>query len=93
MQAIWFLKMSHYVKLKVTGKHSERFFNLCRKRQYPIWDMTIENDCFEICMSAKDYEETVALQQRMDCHVQVLKRGGGLVFLKKYLKFLLIDMV
>ena len=86
MSVIGFHKFYDYVKLEISGKHSERFLNLCRKRKYPIWDVKMGQEGFSISMKACDYRDTREMQKRMDCQVCIVKEGGMLVFLKKYQK-------
>lgn len=86
MSGIGFHKLYHYVKLEISGKHRERFLNLCRKRKYPIWDVRMGQEDVSICMRTCDYRDTFELQKRIDCQIRVTKEGGIFVFLKKYRK-------
>lgn len=72
-----------YVKICISGKHAERFINICAKRNIYIWNIKRKNDSFEayVSMAAFGLLDDIAISAEVE--FSELERGGLKVLLKK----------
>ena len=76
-----------YVKIRISGKHTERFINICAKKNIYIWNIKrIKQDILTayISMTAFDMLEDIAISSETE--IEEIKRGGIKVFIKKVLR-------
>ena len=43
------------VRIRVTGREPERFFNLCGHHNITLWDVTEHQGCFEMSLLPEDF--------------------------------------
>ena len=43
------------VRIRVTGREPERFFNLCGHHNITLWDVTEHKGCFEMSLLPEDF--------------------------------------
>ena len=55
------------MRIRVTGREPERFFNLCGHHNITLWDVTEHKGCFEMSVPALAYDRAG----------RRLGRGGG----------------
>lgn len=73
-----------YVKISISGKHTERFINICAKKNIYIWNIKRKGplllEAF-ISIAAFKMVEDIAISSETE--IKELKRGGMMVLLKK----------
>ncbi len=72
-----------YVKILIVGKHSERFINLCAKRNIYIWNIKRKASGFEAFVSLEAFKLLEDIAVSSDTQVKELDRGGFPVLIKK----------
>ena len=72
-----------YVKIQITGKHAERFVNLCAKRNIYIWNIKRKDDGLEAYVSIAAFKLLYDIAISADVEVEETGRGGFSVLIKK----------
>lgn len=73
-----------YVKIKISGKHTERFINICAKKNIYIWNIKRKSPTvLEAYISTAGFNLTDDIAISSETEVTEIKRGGILVILKK----------
>ena len=73
-----------YVKIRILGKHAERFINICAKRNIYIWNIKRKNEQeLEGYVSIAAFNMLDDIAVSADAEVSEIVRGGFFVILKK----------
>ncbi len=75
-----------YVYIEAYGEKKERFINLCRKRQVPIWKVRDISDGYGFFVYAKDFKLLKEIVKKTDIRIKIKERYGLPFFLFKYRK-------
>ena len=78
--------LSEYVKVSVTGRSCERFFNLCINHDILLYQIAGGADHFTMLMKASDFLKIRRLVKKCGIHVTVCQKHGFPFFLKKHRK-------
>lgn len=75
-----------FVKIHITGKYTERFINICAKRNIYIWNIKRKADgLLEACVSVQAFEMAEAIAADAEVEVEEVDRGGLPVLVRKIL--------
>ncbi len=73
-----------YVKILISGKHAERFINICAKRNIYIWNIKRKNEGeLEAYVSTAAFKLLEDVAVSADTEITELNRGGFMVLAKK----------
>ena len=73
-----------YVKIRISGKHAERFINICAKRNIYIWNIKrIDSGVLEAYVSMAAFKLLDDVAVSADTEIEEILRGGFMVMLKK----------
>lgn len=79
-----------FVFIELTGEFPERFFNICRSRQIPLYEVaTIKNDdkiIYTAQLRISDYFRIKPIAKKSHCIPKIRKKIGMPFFLKRYKK-------
>ena len=52
------------VRIRVTGREPERFFNLCGHHNITLWDVTEHKGCFEMSLLPEDFFRLLPIRRK-----------------------------
>ena len=52
------------VRIRVTGREPERFFNLCGHHNITLWDVTEYQGCFEMSLLPEDFFRLLPIRRK-----------------------------
>ncbi len=68
------------VRIRVTGREPERFFNLCGHHNITLWDVTEYQGCFEMSLLPEDFFRLLPIRPRAVCASEYRKNRDCLSF-------------
>ena len=68
------------VRIRVTGREPERFFNLCGHHNITLWDVTEHQGCFEMSLLPEDFSASCRSAARAVCASEYRKNRDCLSF-------------
>ncbi len=75
----WFLE--GYLRIQLSGYDSERFLNLCMKKQIVALNLSHENEVSRFFMTVKDFRRVRPLVRKTHVHLKIIGRYGLPFFL------------
>lgn len=75
-----------FLRLRMKGFTSERFFNLCGSNGIEVWGVTYQNQEYSFCMTLKDYRRCKPFVRKAKVRLRIEKRFGLPFFLYRYRK-------
>lgn len=85
LQSLW-KYFNGYVKIKVEGYASERFFNLCNVHQILLWEICKKQSCYDACISSKDFLRLRPLVRKTGTRITILEKRGFPSFFHRFRK-------
>lgn len=87
-------KIAHFfqgiVFIELAGEYPERFFNICRSRKIPLYEVATIKDGAHIVYTAKirikDYQKIRPVARKSHCIPKIKKKLGFPFFIKRYKK-------
>lgn len=79
-----YLSVIGYLVVKVRGKNTERFLNLCVNKHLYIRDLKYEEDGIRFTIPVKDFRKIKPLLKKTKSKVHILERHGVPFFIHKY---------
>jgi len=74
-----------YVIILVEGFFTEKFINICTRRQIPVWDVRVQSEKTRTMrMSIKGFKLIRSIARKAKCRVRLLKKAGLPFILNKY---------
>lgn len=61
------------VRIRVTGREPERFFNLCGHHNITLWDVTEHQDCFEMSLLPEDFFRLLPIRRKSGVRIRIKK--------------------
>lgn len=74
------------VRIRVTGREPERFFNLCGHHNITLWDVTEHQGCFEMSLLPEDFSASCRSAARAVCASEYRKTGTAFLLPAKFKK-------
>ena len=75
------------MRIRVTGREPERFFNLCGHHNITLWDVTEHQGCFEMSLLPEDFFPPPADPPQERCaHPNTEKTGTAFLLPAKFKK-------
>ena len=79
--------ISGYLRIVVEGYYIERFINICRNRNYMMWNIKKVNDInIALNIEIKNFKEICKIAKKTQCKVRIKAKKGLPFFLNKYKK-------
>lgn len=75
-----------YVRIQITGYSPERFLNLCRYHEIPIWGLESRRRAYEMFLSVRGFKKIKPIVKKTNTKIKVLKKYGAPFFLFRYRK-------
>ena len=76
-----------YLRIVVEGYYIERFINICRKKQYMMWNIKKNNDIqLTLNIEIKNFKEICRIARKTQCKVKIKAKRGLPFLLNKYKK-------
>lgn len=76
-----------YLRIVVEGYYIERFINICRKKQYMMWNIKKNNDIqLTLNVEIKNFKEICRIARKTQCKVKIKAKRGLPFLLNKYKK-------
>ena len=76
-----------YVRIVVEGYYIERFINICRNRNYMMWNIKKSNDVqLALNVEIKNFKEICKIAKKTQCKVKIKAKRGLPFLLNKYKK-------
>ncbi len=76
-----------YVRIVVEGYYIERFINICRNRNYMMWNIKKSNDIqLALNVEIKNFKEICKIAKKTQCKVKIKAKRGLPFFLNRYKK-------
>lgn len=75
-----------YVKIQIKGYSPERFLNLCRYHDIPVWGLRPAGRSYEMYVSVQGFRKVRPLLRKTDTKVHIVKKCGLPFFLFRYRK-------
>ena len=73
-----------HVEIRVCGKETERFLNLCRARKIVLYEIIREEDGSLRCvLLARDFRQLFPVRRKTGVRIHILKKNGLPFFLAK----------
>ena len=73
-----------YVKISISGKHTERFINICAKKNIYIWNIKRKSPTLlEAFISTAAFKMAEDIAISSETEIKELRRGGMMVLIKK----------
>lgn len=64
------------VRIRVTGREPERFFNLCGHHNITLWDVTEHKGCFEMSLLPEDFFRLLPIRRKSGVRIRIQKKQG-----------------
>ena len=74
------------VRIRVTGREPERFFNLCGHHNITLWDVTEHQGCFEMSLLPEDFFRLLPIRRKSGVRIRIQKKQGLPFFYRRSLK-------
>lgn len=74
------------VRIRVTGREPERFFNLCGHHNITLWDVTEHKGCFEMSLLPEDFFRLLPIRRKSGVRIRIQKKQGLPFFYRRSLK-------
>ena len=74
------------VRIRVTGREPERFFNLCGHHNITLWDVTEYQGCFEMSLLPEDFFRLLPIRRKSGVRIRIQKKQGLPFFYRRSLK-------
>ena len=76
-----------YLRIVVEGYYIERFINICRSKQYMMWNIKKDNDIkIALNIEIKNFKEICRVAKKTHCKVRIKAKRGLPFLLNKYKK-------
>lgn len=76
-----------YLRIVVEGYYIERFINICRSKQYMMWNIKKDNDIkIALNIEIKNFKEICRVAKKTHCKVRIKAKRGLPFLLDKYKK-------
>ncbi len=76
-----------YLRIVIEGYYIERFINICRNRNYMMWNIKKINDiCMTLNIEIKNFKDICKIAKKTQCKVQIKAKRGLPFILYKYKK-------
>ena len=73
-----------HVEIRVCGKETERFLNLCRARKIVLYEIIREeNGSLRCVLLARDFRQLLPVHRKTGVRIHILKKMDCLFFLRK----------
>ena len=86
MEQIILSYLSGYVRIKISGKHAERFFTLCAFHNIRIWNLVSCDDWYEGNISRKDFLRLRPVLRKSRASIRIIKKYGCLFWFRRHKK-------
>lgn len=74
------------MRIRVTGREPERFFNLCGHHNLVLWDVTEHQGCFEMSLLPEDFFRLPPICRKSGVRIRIQKKQGLPFFYRRSLK-------
>ena len=74
------------VRIRVTGREPERFFNLCGHHNITLWDVTEHKGCFEMSLLPEDFFRLLPIRRKSGVRIRIQKKQALPFFYRRSLK-------
>ena len=78
-----FKLLSGYIRLRLTGRSPERFFNLCGASGLEIWDASFERGSYLFSMKIRDFLACRPFVRKAGVRVRIQEKRGLPFFLHR----------
>lgn len=79
--------MSGYLRINIEGYYIERFINICRKENIPVWNIKKEKDIrLTFSIKIKDFKKICKIAKTTKCKLKIKKKKGFPFILNRYRK-------
>lgn len=79
--------ISGYLKINIEGYYIERFINICRKENIPVWNIKKEKDIrLAFNIKIKDFKKICKIAKTTKCKLKIKKKKGFPFILNRYRK-------
>lgn len=79
--------MSGYLRISIEGYYIERFINICRKENIPVWNIKKEKDIrLAFNIKIKDFKKICKIAKTTKCKLKIKKKKGFPFILNRYKK-------
>ena len=79
--------ISGYLRINIEGYYIERFINICRKENMPVWNIKKEKDIrLAFNIKIKDFKKICKIAKTTKCKLKIKKKKGFPFILNRYKK-------
>ncbi len=79
--------ISGYLRINIEGYYIERFINICRKENIPVWNIKKEKDIrLTFSIKIKDFKKICKIAKTTKCKLKIKKKKGFPFILNRYRK-------
>lgn len=79
--------ISGYLRINIEGYYIERFINICRKENIPVWNIKKEKDIrLAFNIKIKDFKKICKIAKTTKCKLKIKKKKGFTFILNRYKK-------
>lgn len=79
--------ISGYLRINIEGYYIERFINICRKENIPVWNIRKEKDIrLTFSIKIKDFKKICKIAKTTKCKLKIKKKKGFPFILNRYKK-------
>lgn len=79
--------ISGYLRINIEGYYIERFINICRKENIPVWSIKKEQDVrLTFSIKIKDLKKVCKIAKNTKCKLKIKKKKGFPFLLNRYRK-------
>lgn len=79
--------ISGYLRINIEGYYIERFINICRKENIPVWSIKKEQDIrLTFSIKIKDFKKVCKIAKNTKCKLKIKKKKGFPFLLNRYRK-------
>ncbi len=82
----FFLFLTGYIRVRLSGYATGRFMNLCMKHDIKIWDVINHGNYLTLSMKSKSFKKVKPIVKKTKTKVVILKKSGLPFFLFKHRK-------
>jgi len=80
-------RASYHVRIKVEGRNSEQFINVCLRRKLDLWGLKKYDSGITLCMSARSFRKNIRdIARKTGVKVCIIGKGGFFHKVRKYNK-------
>ena len=81
--------ISGYLRINIEGYYIERFINICRKENIPVWNIKKEKDIrLAFNIKIKDFKKICKIAKTTKCKLKIKKKKGFPFILNKKERYL-----